>query len=353
MTRRLLVPILTALLMLMTVSAAPAAEGGHDELVILNWADYVDPDLIAAFERQHKVNVRVVNYEDDDNRDQLLLATNGSGYDLVVVNETRISVYRAHGWIAPLTAAEVPNLRHVDAKWLDKAPAAKGHAAPYFWGTVGIAYRSDLVKKPPQGWTDLLQPTDDLKGKVAMLSSSREILGMALKATGHSVNSADHHDIDEAMRLLLAQKPYVRAYQQSLLNERSELVTGDVQMRMTFNGDALTLKRFNPNIEYVVPAEGTGLWVDYITVMATAANAKLAYAFVDFLNQPANAAQNAQYASFATTNAAAEKLLPAAFRANPAVYPDAKTLANSEMFAAMPPRVLSYRNTKFSQLLQN
>ncbi|MGE3845708.1 MAG: spermidine/putrescine ABC transporter substrate-binding protein [Gammaproteobacteria bacterium] len=330
-----------------------AAEGLRQELVILNWADYIDPELIAAFEQQRDVKVRVVNYEDDDNRDQLLLATNGSGYDLVVINETHVDVYRAHGWIAPLSAKEVPNLKHIDSKWLDKAEAAKGYAAPYFWGTVGIAYRSDLVQKPPQGWIDLLQPGAGLKGKVAMLSSSREILGMALKAAGHSVNSVDHHEIDEAMSLLIAQKPYVRAYQQSLLNERSELVTGDVSMRMTFNGDALVLKRFNSNIDYVVPEQGTGLWVDYIAVMANAANPALAYAFIDFLNQPANAARNAEYASFATPNVAAEKLLPKAFLANRAVYPDAKTLANSEMFTALPPRALSYRNTRFSQLVQN
>lgn len=337
------------------LSAAPvhAAEGLRQELVILNWADYIDPELITAFEKQRDVKVRVVNYEDDDNRDQLLLATNGSGYDLVVVNETHVNVYRAHGWIAPLSAEEVPNLKHVDPKWLAKAEAAKGYAAPYFWGTLGIAYRKDLVQKPPQGWIDLLEPGNDMKGKVAMLSSSREILGMALKAAGHSVNSVDHREIDEAMRLLVAQKPFVRAYQQSLLNERSELVTGDVSMRMTFNGDALVLKRYNPNIEYVVPEQGTGLWVDYITVMANAASPALAYAFIDFLNQPANAAKNAQYVSFATPNTAAEKLLPAEFRANRAIYPDAKTLANSEMFTALPPRALSYRNTKFSQLVQN
>lgn len=334
-----------------TVSAA--SDASKPELVILNWADYIDPELISAFEKQHHAKVRVINFEDDDNRDQLLLATDGAGYDLVVINETHVSLYFSHGWLAKLTPAEVPNLKYIDNAWLDKADHAKGYAVPYYWGTLGIAYRRDLVKKAPEHWSDLFLPAPDLRGHIAMLSSQREIMGMALKAAGHSVNSTAHGEIDEAMKILVAQKPFVRAYQQALLNEKSELVTGDVSMRMMFNGDALLLRKLNPNIEYVVPSEGSALWVDYMTVMANAPNPKLAYAFLDFINEPANAARNAGFVNFATPNVAATKLMPAEYLKNPSIYPDTKTLANSELFTPLPPRALSYRNTQFSRLLQN
>ena len=330
--------------------AAGAAEA---ELVILNWADYIDPDLIAEFETKQHAKVRVVNFEDDDNRDQLLLATNGAGYDLVLVNETHVGLYRVHGWLATVSAAEVPNIEHIDNAWVDQAADARGYALPYFWGTLGIAYRRDLMREGPQHWSDLFAPRADLHGRIAMLSSQRELLGVALKASGHSLNSVAHADIDAAMKLLLAQKPFVRAYQQALLNEKSELVTGDVSMRMMFNGDALLLRKFNSNIDYVVPSEGTGLWIDFLAVMANAPNPKLAYAFLDFINEPANAAKNAAFVNFATPNQAAAKLLPAAYRDNPSIYPPAKTLRNSELFKSLPPRALSYRNTQFSHLLQN
>ena len=345
--------LLATLALPLCASADAASEASKPELVVLNWADYIDPDLIAAFEARHHAKVRVVNFEDDDNRDQLLLATAGAGYDIVLVNETHVAVYRAHGWLAPLGVAQVPNLKHVDATWLDKAVDAKGYALPYFWGTLGIAYRRDLVGKAPQHWSDLIQPQAALQGHIAMLSSQREILGLALKTAGYSVNSGAHEEIDGAMKLLFAQKPYVRAYQQSLLNEKSELVTGEVSMRMMFNGDALLLRRFNDNIEYLVPPEGTALWVDYLTVMASAPNPKLAYAFLDFLNEPANAAKNAGFSNYATPNQAAAKLMPADYLNNPSIYPNASTLANSELFKPLPPRALSYRNTQFSHLLQN
>ncbi|MBK6657664.1 MAG: spermidine/putrescine ABC transporter substrate-binding protein [Proteobacteria bacterium] len=349
--------LLSALIVLFLLPLWPAfghaSDASKPELVILNWADYIDPDLISAFEKKHGAKVRVINFEDDDNRDQLLLATNGAGYDIVVINETHIPLYFSHGWLAKITPDEVPSLKHVEPSWLEKVEHAQGNAVPYFWGTLGIAYRRDLVKKKPEHWSDLFLPAPDLRGHIAMLSSQREILGMALKAAGHSVNSTDHGEIDEAIKILVAQKPFVRAYQQSLLNEKSELVTGEVSMRMMFNGDALLLHKFNSNIDYVVPSEGAALWVDYMTVMANAPNRKLAYAFLDFINEPDNASRNAAFVNFATPNAAAAKLMPPEFLNNTSIYPSAKTLANSELFVPLPPRALSYRNTQFSRLLQN
>ena len=350
--RALFICLLTVLLPLWSVHS-PAGDATKAELVILNWADYIDPEVIADFEAKHLAKVRVVNFEDDDNRDQLLLATNGAGYDLVLVNETHVGLYRSHGWLARLSAAEVPNLKHIDNTWMEKARDANGYAVPYFWGTLGIAYRRDLVRNAPQHWTDLFTPSADLRGRIAMLSSQRELLGMALKAAGHSVNSIDHGEVDAAMTLLLAQKPAVRAYQQALLNEKSELVTGEVSMRMMFNGDALLLHKFNGNVAYLVPPEGTALWVDYLTVMANAPNPELAYAFLDFLNEPAIAARNAAFVNYATPNQAAATLMPAEYRDNPSIYPPAKTLANSELFTNLPPRALSYRNSQFTHLLQN
>ena len=344
--------LVTLLLPLWSVHS-PASDASKPELVVLNWADYIDPDDIADFEAKHQAKVRVVNFEDDDNRDHLLLATNGTGYDIVLVNETHVGVYRAHGWLAKVGEAEVSNLKHVGSAWLDKAADAKGYAVPYFWGTLGIAYRRDLVNKPPQHWSDLLEPAAEQHGRIAMMSSQRELLGVALKAAGHSFNSTAHGEIDAAIKLLLAQKPFVRAYQQALLNEKSELVTGDVSMRLMFNGDALLLRKFNDNIEYVVPPEGTALWIDYMTVMANAPNPKLAYLFLEFLNDPANAAKNAAFVNYATTNQAAVGLMPAEYRDNPSIYPPAKTLENSELFARLPPRALSYRNTQFTHLLKN
>ena len=69
-----------------------------------------------------------------------------------------LDVYRKRNWLAPLDLEQIPNLKHIDKHWLTAFPAAQGYAAPYFWGTMGIAYRSDLVTTPPTSWMDILKP---------------------------------------------------------------------------------------------------------------------------------------------------------------------------------------------------
>jgi spermidine/putrescine transport system substrate-binding protein len=320
------------------------------ELVILTWAEYIDPAVLTAFERKQGVKIRVVHFTGDDQRDELLVATDGAGYDLVVVNETQVPFYRDHGWLLPLTAREVPNLKYIEPTWLEKFAEAKDYAVPYFWGTTGIGYRRDLVAVAPRSWMDLLKPVEALRGRLAMPGSQGETLGIALKALGYSINSTDSHEVEQAISLLLEQKPFVRSEFPTVLNKNSELVKGDVSMSMTYSCDALTLRTYNDKIEYVVPSEGGLLWVDYFVVLAKSQQAKLGYAFLDFINEPARAAKLAEFNSCSTPNEGARKLLPAAYHADPIRSPSADTLANSELIVKLPARALRERNNQLARL---
>jgi len=330
-----------------TCAAAPPT----DELVILNWAEYLDPVVVADFERAQRVRVRVVEFEDDDDRDRLLLSTNGDGYDLAIVNDSLVKSYRARGLLAPVTPKEVPNLQHIETRWADQFPAAHGYAVPYFWGTIGIAYRRDLLPHAPTSWMDLLQPAPELRGRIAMFTSQRETIGVALKALGHSLNSVDGAAIDSATKLLVEQRPYVRAYEMAILDENSDLVRGDISMRMMYSGDALMVKEYNDNIEYIVPSEGTALWVDFLVVLSGTRRPALAYAFINHINDPANAAANAAFVNYATPNSAAARLMPEAYASDPVIHPSPEILHKSEAFADLPPRALKQRNLAFARIL--
>jgi len=332
------------------VSSSAFAQTSPRELVILNWSEYIDPELVEKFERTHKVRVTEVYFESDDLRDELLLQTDGMGYDLVIVNGVMVDIYRKRGWLAAATEQEIPNLKHIDEHWLKVSDGAQGHAVPYFWGTLGIGYRADLVTTPPVSWMDLYKPAEQLRGKIAMVDSQRDALGMALKALGHSANSTDSRQVREAMELLLDQKPYVQTYTYLVLDENSALVKGDIAMAMIFSGDALMLQEHHDEIRYVVPREGGNIWADYITVMQGSKNKDLAYAFANFLNEPENAKQLAEFVYYATPNKAAEKLLPAGFLEDPVIYPSEAVLSRSEVYKPLPPRAMKSRNTNFARL---
>ncbi len=150
-----------------SIYSAGFAQSETQELVLLNWSEYIDPELIAKFEKQFNVEVNEVYFESDDLRDAMLLETDARGYDLALVNDLAVDVYRMQGWLAPVDTNNVPNLTHIEDRWLDAFAGVRGFAIPYFWGTLGIAYRSDLIEKAPSSWMDFFKPTESMRGKIS------------------------------------------------------------------------------------------------------------------------------------------------------------------------------------------
>ena len=333
------------------VADAPARAEPR-ELVLLNWSEYLDPDLIAKFEKQYNAKLREVYFESDDLRDHMMLETDGAGYDLAMVNGISVDVYRKRGWLSSVSETKIPNLKHIDQRWLEAFAGVEGYAVPYFWGTMGIAYRKDLLQTPITSWMDIMQPAEYLHGKIGMVESSRDALGMALKALGYSANSTDTTQIKAAETLLLAQKPYVKTYTYIALSEESALVSGDIVAAMVYSGDALMVQEHHEEIDYVVPSEGSNIWVDYLVVLEHAKNKELAWAFLNFLNEPENAAQLAEFVYYATPNKGAEKLLPAEFLEDEIIYPSKTVLSRSEFYKPLPPRAMKKRNNAFSMVMQ-
>ena len=322
------------------------------ELVFLTWSEYMDPELVAEFEARYNARVRFVYFESDETRNDLLIQTDGKGYDLILVNEYALAHYLGQGWIAELDRDRIPNLRHISLRWQDGFPQYAPYAVPYFWGTVGIAYRSDLVPKPITSWMQFFKPDESMRGKIVMIKNMPDAIGLALKALGYSVNSADPKALQEAEQLLQAQKPYVRNYSYVMLNEDSALVSGEAVAAMIYSGDALMVGEHNENIKYVAPEEGTSLWIDYITIGSSSKRKDLAADFINFMNEPENAARQAEYVYYATPNKAAEALLPEEYFNNPVIYPPDEVLRKSEFYQTYPPRVLAARNRIFGRLLQ-
>ncbi len=330
---------------IINVAAEPQTSTEKQQLVFLNWSEYIDPDLIEKFEQQHNAEVIEVYFDSIEMRDQLLLETEAQGYDLFVMEDLKIKSYEERDWITALDKTKISNLKYIDQHWIDIVPEAKGYAVPYFWGTVGIAYRKDLIKEPITTWQQLYKPAPHLQGRISMHYDTRDIIGMALMCLGYSNSSIEPTQIDEAKRLLLTQKPHVKYYKVLELNKNSELLSGDVIAAMTWSGDALTIREQNPDIEYVVPEEGSSVWIDYLVVSDKSKVKDLAFAFINFLNEPANAAQLAEYLHYASPNTAAEKLLPPEFLADPAIYPGEELTLKSPPYKKLPPDIQNLYNT--------
>ncbi len=334
------------------IALSTHATAATQRLVILIWDDYLDERLVAKFERQYDARVVQVNYASDEDASTKLVNSNAVAYDLILTSGIDLDKYVKRGWIAPIDTSKIANLRHIDTALRTAFPNADSHAIPYFWGTVGIAYRRDLLTTPITTWQQLFRPAAELRGKICLLEDGRDLISMAMKSLSYPANSADSKQIKAVAALLLAQKPHVKSYMYMPLNVHSPMLNGEITAAMTFSGDALYLKQHNSNVTYVLPEEGGNIWIDYLTISANSKNSDLAHQFLNFINEPEHAAQQAQFVSYASPNKAAEQHLPAEFLNNPIIYPSGQQLQNSEYYTPLPPQAQRQRNQIMTRVLR-
>ena len=337
--------------MFIAVFSTVADPAPPQELNFLTWADYLDPELVAEFEQEYGARIKFTYYESDDARDEILSYNDGRGYDLGIVNGLILQSYVKRNWLAPNDQDRLPNIALIEPRWRDAFPSSERYAVPYFWGTLGIAYRKDLVPEGFTSWKDFFDPAENLRGKITMLKSSRDILGMALKSLGYSANTSDRTAIREAGKLLEAQRPFVHSYGYISLSEESALVTGDVWASLAYSGDALMVQEHHDDIAYVVPEEGGNIWVDYLTVFQTSPRKDLASKFIDFLNRPEIAARNAEYVYYATPNIAARQFVSEEYANDPVIHPVPSVISRSEVYRELAPRAQKTVNSVYADLV--
>lgn len=337
---------LTLVLIIQPVQAVQSSE-----LTFLNWSDYIDPLILDEFKQRTGITVKQIYFESDAARDEILVETEAKGFDMALIDGTSIRILAKRGWLEPLNEQDIPNLKHIDPRWRNAHEEASVYAVPYFWGTIGIAYRRDLVPSPVSSWMDLLQPAAQLHGKVAMFSDTRDLLGVGLKALGYSLNSTNTQELKEAEALLQAQAPAVTTYKYVSRDEHSALVAGQVAIAMMYNSYALMVQKHHEEIVFLLPEEGSNIWVDYISILSSSSNKAGAKQFINFLNEPEIAAQFAEFVYSATPNLAAEALLPVEFKNNVAIYPSHAALQKSEINQRLPAQAQKLRAAIFSRLV--
>lgn len=327
------------------------AEANKQELVILTWSEYISEELIAAFETEHNAKVQLIAYASDEERNRTMVQTQNKGIDLIVVEGVSLRSYIKQGWIQPIDKTRLRNYQYLDNELISAFAESEEYALPYFWGTLGIAYRQDMVPEPITSWKQFFSPDESLKGKVIMVRSSRDMVSMALKALGHSANSEEPSEIQKAGQLLMQQKPFIAEYNYPALDETSGLVKGSIAMAMIYGGDALNIAEHNDQVTYALPEEGGNIWIDYFVVSSQSQNEALALSFLDFINDPQWAALNAEEMYLASPNQAAQKRIPAEMLSDEVIYPGEAELQNSEFYMHLSPRSIRARKLIFNQVV--
>ena len=299
----------SAMLVFALALASPAASA---DLVISNWDGYMAPDTVDAFKATSGIGAEVVVHATNEEIMGKLVASGGKGYDVVFVSSPFAEVLNKLGLVEPIDHAKVPNLANLYPE-ATKLPYDPGNtfSVPYTWGTTGLCYRSDLVKAAPSSWNDLLAPSDELKGKTTMLATDRWLLAAGFLAKGYSVNETDATKLAEVKDTLIAAKKTLLAYDDTTFY--SKLVSGEALMVQAWDGWCNYGIDKNPAIKYVIPKEGSDLWLDTMVVMKASEHKDEAFKFINYILDAKTHAWAALNIDYKVPNKPAMESLPAEF----------------------------------------
>lgn len=297
---------------------------------VFNWEDYINEDVIKMFEEETGIKVNYMRFT--LNEDMMVqVRTSPGSFDVVFPSDYAIERMIAEDLVQPIDFDKVPNAAQI-LDWLQTPDYDPDHkySVPYMWGTVGILYNTTKVEEPITSWGQLFD--EKYKDQVFMMDSPRDTLGIALKYLGYSVNSKNPAEIQEAANLLIEQKQkgIVKAYQVD--ETKDKMVAGEATLALVWSGDAQYAINLNPDLAYVVPEEGSNVWVDGMVITKTAANPDNAHAFIDFLSRPEIAAMNVEYIEYSTPNQGAIELLGEDYIDNPNLNPGMDVIENCEFF---------------------
>jgi len=263
---RRLLPALPAAAALLAMSLLAAGCSRPEKtLAVFMWSEYIDPELVQRFEAEQKLKVVLDTYENTETM-MSKVASAGSLYDVVVMSDHAVRTMIKPGKLAALDLAKIPNAGNVAPRFRDPAydPGSR-YSLPYQWGTMGLVYRKDKLPDFRASWAAVLEPAAQ-PGPVVLLDSMRDLMGAALLLDGHSPNTRDPAELAQAgKRLEAARTPRLLGFYGSP-DSADKVVAGDAWVGIAYNGDALV--KLDDNTDFVLPREGTIVWVDAMTIPA-------------------------------------------------------------------------------------
>ena len=336
-----------------------SAAGDAGEVYVYNWGEYIDEDVITMFEEETGIKVVYDMFETNEEMYPVIEA-GGVNYDVICPSDYMIQKMIENDLLAELNFDNIPNISEIDPEFMERSKAfdpENKYSVPYTWGTVGILYNTSMVapEDVPTKWADLWD--EKFKGEILMQDSVRDAFMVALKSLGYSMNTESESELQEAKDLLIQQKPLVQAYVVDQV--RDKMIGGEAAIGVIYSGEMLYIQDevaslgLDYDLEYVLPEEGTNVWIDSWVIPKNAKNKENAEKWINFLCRPDIAKMNFEYITYATPNKGAFGLLDEEMQNNKAVFPDIDSLKNSEVYQYLGDDVDSIYNDLWKEVKSN
>jgi len=277
------------------------------DLNFYNWSEYIDPELITAFETEFEIDIVEDFYE--SNEAMLAQLQAGANYDLIVPSDYMIGIMIKEGLLAPINTDAVLNIANL-AERFTTLPYDPGnqYSAPYQYGTTGLGVNTALVGEDfDPSWSLIFDPaiTADFPGGVSVLNDPRETMGAALEYLGYSLNDTDLAHLQEAADVISAAKEGIATFDSDQYDEA--LANGEVAVSHGYSGNMIVGfgDAENPDdFVYILPEEGATLWIDNMVVPVSADHPCSAFTLMNYLLDAENGATLTNWNYYGSPNAA-------------------------------------------------
>ena len=303
-----------------------------NQVFVYNAGEYIDPEVIQMF--QEETGIEVVYDEFETNEIMYAkIAADPSSYDVICPSDYMISKLISMDMLETLDFAELPNaMEHIGEQYYQSAESfdpGNQYAVPYMWGTIGILYNKTMVHEPVTSWNILWD--EKYAGEILMQDSIRDAFMIPMARRGFSFNTTDPAEIEIAVQDLIAQSPLVQAYVVDQV--RDKMIGNEAALGVIYSGEAIYTQRENPDLEYVIPDEGSNVWIDAWVITKDARNKENALKWIDFLCRPEIALMNFDFITYSTPNVTARELIEDEDIRNSSIaFPDEETLSRCDTF---------------------
>jgi len=299
-----------------------------DKLNIFCWSNYIPRSVIDQFAKETGVKVSVENYASNEEMLAKLIA-GGVSYDIIQPSGHVVGALVKDNLLHPLDRAKIPNLKNIVSQFLN-LPFDPGNrfSVPFMAGTVGIVVNTDLVKDDIRGYADVFQ--DRYKQKIVVLDDPREIVTWGFLAQGTPINQTTDANLAKVKPLVSRWLPLVKLYDSD--SPKTALLNGDAAIGIVWGGEAALLLNADKKFKWMLPAEGTHLFVDSLVIPKDSRNVENAEAFMNFILRPDISRQISDAYPYLNPNLAARELLTPAQRANPASFPSDEDIKKMQSF---------------------
>lgn len=306
--KKWMVSLLISILALFILSGCGNKGGENGVVYVYNWGEYIDKETITLFEEETGIKVIYDEFETNEAMYPKVEA-GASTYDVICPSDYMVQKMIDNDLLSELNFDNMPNAKaNIDPQYYEQAamfdPGNK-YCVPYCWGTVGILYNKTMVDDPVDSWSILWN--EKYANNILMQDSVRDAFMVALRLNGFSMNTLNEEELQIAKNSLIEQYPLVQAYVVDQV--RDKMIGGEAAIGVIYSGEAIYTQRENPDLEYVIPKEGTNVWIDGWVIPKNSPNKANAEKFIDFMCRGDIALMNFEYITYSTPNMVARDMI--------------------------------------------